>query len=84
MMINVQYWLAYHAHYGEESLLGRALLEAQSDQIVVEGCGVPISDDMLKRIKLETGNIAYPALLTNTSEDMYKEAVFVMNSKACT
>ena len=83
-MVQVQYWLAYHPHYGDESLLGRALLEAQSDTFVVEGCGVPISRDIFRKIKVPMGTEGYPMLSQNTTQEMYNEAIFAMTCKACT
>ena len=83
-MISVQYWLVYHPHYGDDTALGRALLLAQSEQFVMEGCGVPISAEMLERVKLKMKGDNYPILANNTSEEQFQESVFVQECTACT
>ena len=83
VMISVQYWLVYHPHYGQDTALGMALLQAQSEQFVVEGCGVPITPDMLERVKLRMKSNDFPTFSENTSENQYQESVFVQGCGAC-
>ncbi len=48
-MVNIQFWLTYHPHYGENNKIGLALMQAQTNQIAIPHFGVPITKDMLNQ-----------------------------------
>ena len=82
-MVDVRYLKQFHAHWGEDSELGRTLHAAQQQCFVNEGCGVPISEDFANELMGEPGQ-CYPVLGKNTTESEFEEALFVRGCDTCT
>ena len=90
-MVNIQFWLTYHPYYGENNDIGYALMQAQTNQITVANCGVPISKEMLhtakkfpEEINAPGEKVTYQILLCSTSKRDYDMATFAMNKDCCT
>ena len=82
-MVDVRYLKQFHAHWDEDSELGRTLHAAQQQCFVNEGCGVPIREDFANELMGKPGN-SHPVLGENTTESEFEEALFVRGCDTCT
>lgn len=77
-MIDVRYWKLFNAKYGEDSKVGEALYDAQSQCFKYEGMGTEISEKFADLLA-GTEDDEYPKLSPYTSQEEFEEAMFVLN-----
>ena len=82
-MIHVRYWKVYHAHYNENSELGKELVRAQQQHFDCETMGIQVSDDTIRKARLSNGQTSFPIFFLGTTTEDYNEALFVLDSRCC-
>lgn len=82
-MIDVRFWKAYAAHYGENTQIGKDLLEAQAECFQYENDGIEISDTVCFSL-LGPEDGSYPLLGPNTSSSDMREMEYVLSNSATT
>ena len=87
LMFHIQYWKAYHAHWGADTPLGNSLMSAQTQHFKYEGLGVQISTDDYKTLdsqwESEQTDGKFPIFLGSNSEQDYSDAIFVGGKTCC-
>ena len=81
-MIDLRYLKVYNAHYGEESVIGDLIFQAQEECFEHEDFGIKVSNSYLSKLVGENDE-EYPKLGPNTSEDDITEALFVYKQDTC-
>ena len=76
-MVDARYLKTFNAHYGEDTKLGAMLYDAQEQCFEYEGEGIQISDEFMCQL-VGNDEEQYPKMGKNTSEEEFKEAMYVM------
>jgi hypothetical protein len=84
-MIDVRFWKMYSAFYGDNSLIGKSLMEAQEECFKHENNGIELKHDTCA---LVTGDLnqsfARPKLGRNTTHDDLLQMKYVLKQEAAT
>ena len=70
-MIDVRFWKAYSAYYGDKSPIGKLLYDAQAQSYLYEDAGIQITNETCNAIIPQSGKLMYhhPSILTDEFHD---------------
>ena len=84
-MADIRYWKLFHTHYETDTDIGRLLKRAQAEAFLNEGKGILVPTVVMDKLSSEASeNPVYPQLGPNTTEQDFKEAMFVRNRSSTT
>ena len=84
-MIDVRFWKMYSAFYGQDSLIGKSLMEAQEEYLKHENDGIKLKQDTRTLVTRDLKeSFSQPKLGRNTTEKNMLETKYVLELEAAT